>query len=555
MHTRLWRTLAAAVIFVMIVSTACSFSGGTATPAAQNTPVPVEPTKEVVVEPTKEAVPTEAPAPEGLITNLDDVQQAVIQIQAEGTFQDPEVGLVVNGAGRGSGFIIDPSGIAVTNNHVVTGAALIKVWIGGDTRKTYNAKVLGVSECSDLAVIDIEGDGFPYLAWHETDPKVRLKVYTAGFPLGEPEFTMTEGIISKASTSGETSWASVDNVVMHDAIINPGNSGGPLLDEDGKVVGVNYAGNNANQYFAISYNEAQRILDDLVARKDVTSIGVNGQAVLSEDGSISGIWVSSVDSGSEADKAGVQPGDIITQLEGLVLATDGTMADYCDVLRSHNPGDTLNITVLRWMDMQLLEGQLNGRELDVSVDLGSQVSNDAQTTTETGTGYSGYSMMQNDSGDIQMEIPNEWADFDGSDWSDTWTLSNGQVREFNAWSIAASADLDGYFNGYDESGVFFAASTDLGAIGGYKQLLYDTRGWHEDTCELSVNSEAYADELYEGVYDLWENCGANDTAVIVLSARPSYAPTNFLIIVEMKITQEADFDALDKILSTFQVLD
>jgi len=71
--------------------------------------------------------------------------------------------------GSGSGFIIDPGGIAVTNNHVVTGAARIKVYFSG-SEKAYNARILGVSECSDLAVIDIEGDGYPYLDWYTENP-------------------------------------------------------------------------------------------------------------------------------------------------------------------------------------------------------------------------------------------------------------------------------------------------------------------------------------------------------------------------------------------------
>jgi hypothetical protein len=93
---------------------------------------------------------------------------------------------------------------------------------------------------------------------------------------------------------------------------------------------------------------------------------VNGTAVRSEDGSLSGIWVASVKSGSPADKAGIKPGDIIYQLEGLVLGTDGTMKDYCDVIRSHTATDTLGVTVIRYATGELLEGQLNGRELAVT---------------------------------------------------------------------------------------------------------------------------------------------------------------------------------------------
>ena len=150
----------------------------------------------------------------------------------------------------------------MTNNHVVTGAALLQVYVGGETDRVYSARVLGVSECSDLAVIYIEGDGFPFLQWYEDEIDVGLDVYAAGFPLGDPEYTLTKGIISKARTSGETDWASVDAVVEHDATINPGNSGGPLVTADGRVVGVNYAGaSEINQYFAIARIEALKIID------------------------------------------------------------------------------------------------------------------------------------------------------------------------------------------------------------------------------------------------------------------------------------------------------
>ena len=81
-------------------------------------------------------------------------------------------------------------------------------------------------------MIDIQGDGFPYLDWYEGPIKVGLDVYAVGFPLGDPEFTMTRGIVAKEEAGGETSWASIDKVLQHDADINPGNSGlNPPLSE------------------------------------------------------------------------------------------------------------------------------------------------------------------------------------------------------------------------------------------------------------------------------------------------------------------------------------
>ena len=237
---------------------------------------------------------------------------------------------------------------------------------------TFEYTLLGASECADLAVIKIEGSNFKYLDWFTGDAKTGTEVYSAGFPLGEPQFTLTKGIISKEKADGHTDWASLDYVLSHDATINPGNSGGPLITKDAQVVGVNYRSRpNFNQYFAIDARTAQKMISDLQTGKDVLSIGVNGVAVRSEDGSLSGIWVMSVKSGTPADKAGIKPGDILFQMEGLVLGTDGTMKDYCDILRSRSATDTMSLTVIRFATGEILEGQLNGRELAVTGSFGS----------------------------------------------------------------------------------------------------------------------------------------------------------------------------------------
>jgi S1-C subfamily serine protease len=299
----------------------------------------------------------------GAVASVQDVQKATIQIESVGTFVDPQEGLVQNAAGRGSGFIIDPSGIAVTNNHVVTGSALIKVWVNGESNPR-NARILGVSECSDLAVIKIEGSDFSYVNWYNQAPAVGLEVYTAGFPLGEPQYSLTKGIISKINADGQTSWASLDHTLAHDATQNPGNSGGPLVTADGKVVGITYASiKSVNQYFAIDANTARPVVDQLKTGVDIDSIGINGTAFVSQDKSLSGIWIYSVKSGSLADKAGMKGGDILLQMEGLVLASDGTMKDYCDILRTHKPTDTLSVNVYRYSTGEMLEGQLNGRSI------------------------------------------------------------------------------------------------------------------------------------------------------------------------------------------------
>ena len=389
------------------------------------------------------------------IDNLEDAQQAVIQIEAVGTFRDPAEGMEINAAGRGSGFIIDPSGIAVTNNHVATGAAFLKVFVAGE-KEPRNARVLGVSECSDLAVIDIEGDNFPYLAWHEGQAKVGLEVYALGFPLGDPEFTMTKGIVSKAKADGETSWASVGHVLEHTATINPGNSGGPLVDKDGHVVGINYAGNSeTKQYFAIAGVDAQAVLKELRAGNDVDTLGINGEAV--NDGKdIAGIWVSSVASGSPADKTGLKAGDIIMTMEGVTLSSNGTMTEYCNILRSHKADDTLSIQVLRSDKQAMLEGQINGRELTQSVSVADEVNKDESNNQASGTGapaaadYNDYATIATEDNVLSVDVPKEWSDVK----EDPWKISDKVVGT----QLAASPDLKEFFDSWGTAGVLISYS-------------------------------------------------------------------------------------------------
>ncbi|MBM3145365.1 MAG: PDZ domain-containing protein [Chloroflexi bacterium] len=439
------------LIWLAALFLAVSLACGAPTPAPTEAPPPAQPAQPVETEPVQ-------PAASGAVSTLQDVKGAVIQIEAQGAFVDPEIGEYV-GAGRGSGFIIDPSGLAVTNNHVVTGAALLKVWIGGDTSKTYNAVVLGVSECSDLAVIDIDGEGFPYLEWYASPVTVGLEVYLAGFPLGETEYSLTKGIVSKESASGETDWSSIESVIVHDATGNPGNSGGPLITTDGKVVGVHYRSRpNANQYFAIGRDAAVPILDELKTGKDVDSIGVNGVAVMSEDGSISGIWVSSVEAGSPADKTGITGGDVLLSLGDHPLATDGTMSDYCDIIRTHQPADTVDVEVLRFDTSEVLAGQLNGETLAQAYTFG-------ETDTSTGD------VAGDTTGGTAEEPP-------------AFYLEEFEADELANWHWFTTSGDENLFNIHTEAGKLIF---DLEGVDLYTYLVYDP--WIYERVVIETSAE------------------------------------------------------------------
>lgn len=290
---------------------------------------------------------------DGLITRWEDVTSGVVQIVAEGDRVELQSGQFVrtpDRVGTGTGFLVEAGGVIVTNNHVVTGASSVQVLLPDEDRPR-NARVLGASECWDLAVIQLVDEGdYPYFGWSATEPPVATEVYAIGFPLSDPEVTVTRGIVSKQTAFGQTDFASVDDVLETDAVINPGNSGGPLVTPDGTVVGINFAGNESRQGFAIKAAAAMRIINELKDGNNVDYIGLNAVAVQAAEpgglplGASGGLFVRSVATGSDAFDAGVQPGEVILEVDGTHVGENGLMTEYCDILRTKGSDGELTLT-------------------------------------------------------------------------------------------------------------------------------------------------------------------------------------------------------------------
>lgn len=479
----------------------------------------------------------------GGAVGFDGVQSATIQIEAVGTFVDPSEG-GYEAAGRGSGFLIDDSGVAVTNNHVVTGAGTIKVWRGGDTSKEIGAKVLGVSECLDLAVIQLEGDGYPYMSWREGDIATATDVYAAGFPLGDPTFTMTRGIVSKASTDGQTPWASIDRVIEHDARIRGGNSGGPLVDDRGALVGVNYAGMDALDYnYAIHRDEVTEAVKQLRKGEDVLSLGVNGTALQDEEGNGLGIWVNSVKSGSAADEAGVMPGDLLTRMEGVSLGISGSMTEYCDVLRTHGDDATLALELYRPAEEAYYRGKVNGDEPIEAVSLlGEAAGNGGGGGSAGGSGSVGdFVLVTDDSGVISVEVPAAWSDVDGAGFTDN--AGDPFV------GVMAAPDLAEFENSWNSPGVaIFASETAVSPDAPAQLIEAMTSSMATDGCTLDT-AEPYDDGMHQGLFSYWTGCGGTQTAALAVAANSTAG--DYVILVTMQAATEADLAAVDRVLGSF----
>jgi serine protease Do len=489
--------------------------------------------------PPTTAVDVAAPR-SGAVTSIEQAQGATIQIVAQGSLRDPEFGTYA-GVGKGSGFFVSPDGIAVTNQHVVTGAATLEVYIGGDTTKSYNAQILGVSECNDLAVIKVNTpDDVPFMEWYDGEIRAGLDVYAAGFPLGDPEFTLTKGIIAKAKAGGDlTGTSSIDHTIEHDANIQPGNSGGPLLTPDGKVAGVNYAGGafvtSTEQFYAIASSLAKGVVERL-EKGDFESLGVNGWAVYDDSIDLAGVWVAGVEPGSPASKAEVLPGDIILTMNGLPVGQDGTFKDYCDVIRTAATTRPVTVEVLRWDTEQILEGEINGtKKLKPTFSFAQQV--EAETDVDDGAAYTSYVSVTDDLGVLTVEVPAAWRDID----------TTPDVDEFGNTIpyIAAATSLSGFYGDWTTSGMVFGA---LSAQEYSVDELLESYSFADACTDAGIFE--YDDGAFYGAYQLWDGCGGTDTLYVVLATNPAVGG-DYIYLTAVQVVTSADLDALDHIFGTF----
>ena len=477
----------------------------------------------------------------GAVSDLESVQGATVQIVAKGSIRDPEVGYSTQ-AGAGSGFFISEDGIAVTNNHVVTGAGTLEVYIGGDTGESYNAKVLGVSECNDLAVLKVDvDDPVPFLAWHDGDISPGLDVYAAGYPLGDPEYTLTRGVVAKAKAGGDlTGTSSIDYTIEHDATIQPGNSGGPLVDDDGRVVAVNYAGGPAregltSQYYGIAAPLAAEVVEEL-HEGDVESLGLNGWAVYDPSADIAGIWVAGVAPGSPASDAELEPGDIITTLNGVPMGQDGTFADYCDVIRTAG-SKPISAEILRYDTEEVLRGEINGNQpLELAYSFAREI--EEQSSLGGGQAYASYRTVTDDTGTLTVEVPTAWGD----------TVTTPATTDIGTIPyISASTSIAQFDTSYNVPGMgFLAAPVAMSADEGLAEFAPApgecTNGGIVD----------YSDGRFSGKYQIWEDCGGVGSVYVVLVASAADHP-GYTFVVAVQAVTEADLEVIDHVFATFNV--
>ena len=478
------------------------------------------------------------------VQSLEGVQSAVVQVLSQGTFVDPEAGLQVDTAGSGSGFFVDPSGLLVTNNHVVTGAGSVQVRLAGEDAPR-PARVLAASECNDLALVQVDGSDFDYLRLRPQDAGPGVDVYAAGFPLGDPEYTLTRGIVSKAQASGATPWSDVDAVLEHDATINPGSSGGPLVTAQGEVVGVNYAGAaDTGQFYAIQAPAASRVVDRLRAGSSFEWLGVNGRAISSpEPDGLSGVWVAAVESGSPGAEVGLRAGDLIVEMEGRAVGDDGTMDAYCEVLRSRGDSGAISISVLRGESGEVLSGTLNADDpLEVG-DLPPLLSglSGLSGLPETPETFDEFTTLRADGGELEIDVPVQWSQV---------TTAPQSFDDLSVPRVTAAVDLPAYLDSFSEPGLTFLRLPERAPDPDAALSAFSDSFGLPEGCPLEGGREDYDDGLYTGRFELRGACDGQAAFSLLVLAQPEQGDFSLLLLVQL--TSEGEIDALPRILESFR---
>ncbi len=257
----------------------------------------------------------------------------------------------------GSGVIISPDGYIVTNNHVVQEATKLEITL--NDRRAFKAKVIGRDPTTDLALVKIEADNLPYLAYGNSDDlKVGEWVLAVGNPFNLTS-TVTAGIVSAKARNinilGEVS--AIESFIQTDAVVNRGNSGGALVNTEGELIGINAAiASNTGSYtgysFAIPVNIVKKVIEDIRNYGEIQRayLGISFQEINSkfaeEKGlqEVKGIYVQEVLEDGAAADAGIKQGDVIVSVNNVQI---NSKAALLEIVGTQRPGDNVSVMVMR----------------------------------------------------------------------------------------------------------------------------------------------------------------------------------------------------------------
>lgn len=453
----------------------------------------------------------------------------------------PETPVSGEGIGSGTGIVWTKDGYIITNAHVVEGASALTVSPAGSERER-PARLIGISSCDDLAVIKVDDVvGLePAKFGHSKDLQPGDDVLALGYPLGDRlgiDPSITRGIISRLDAV--IPGLPLQNLIQTDTTINHGNSGGPLVTLRGEVVGINTLGLNAigapGANFAISIDQAMSIIEELKAGNKLHWLGLN---LVPNDpdyfdyfgGYQVGQVVSGLDSGGPASRIGIEPADLLLEMEGLTV---NTQADVCQTLRSRNNGEHVKVKVLRRVaqnEWHILGGEIAlGSDKDLAdLELEQKLTSKATPTyeepetqnTPTPTPTPSASVSPGSSRDhilissqyLKVEVPTGWSNVAAAPWQN-------EEQPIGA-KLAASTNLDTFLDNFAGPGLLVSITEKLKVSDPGRFLDQTQNNQAEATADCAKKQRFdYTDNsTYTGVYDLYTGCGAAADGVIFFMA-------------------------------------
>lgn len=278
-------------------------------------------------------------------------------------------------SGLGSGVIISEDGYIVTNNHVVDGADKLEVLLNDNS--TYEARIIGTDEATDLALIKIDASGLSPIVFGDSEAvKVGEWVLAVGNPFGFNS-TVTAGIISAKARSlnhnSKQGTMSIESFIQTDAALNPGNSGGALVNLKGELIGINSAiysntGSYSGFSFAIPTTIVKKVMTD-IRQYGTVQRAMLGCSVADLDSKIakeknitatkSGVIIASVSDRSTAKEMGLEPDDVITAINGVEVSTRSQLVEQ---VSKYRPGDEISLTIVRDNKKQIKKGVLRNQQ-------------------------------------------------------------------------------------------------------------------------------------------------------------------------------------------------
>ena len=273
--------------------------------------------------------------------------------------------------GTGSGVIISPDGYIITNSHVVKNADKIEITTNDNQR--FEASLIGSDEQNDIALLKINSkEDLPYATFGDSDStEIGEWVLAVGNPFNLNS-TVTAGIISAKSRNLDPSGRTTQSYIQTDAAVNPGNSGGALVNTKGELIGINTAiqsqtGSYIGYSFAVPSNIARKIVEDIMefGVAQYGFLGVTGSSLnslLSKELGITdteGFYINSVEQGSGANISGIKSGDIIKQIDGIIINKFSDLKGY---LNTKRPNDIVNIKLKSNSEEKLISVILNKNE-------------------------------------------------------------------------------------------------------------------------------------------------------------------------------------------------